>query len=144
MSKPAATRKPFSNRYVFAKVMQDNPDLCKAVIERVLDMEVGAIESVEVESEAVGITRRGVRFDVFMRGGGASFEVEMQTYEQEELPLRMRYYRSRLDGRALSKGERFSALRPVYVIFICTTDPFGAGLPVYTFESVCREVIPLP
>ncbi|ERF60563.1 hypothetical protein HMPREF1325_0979, partial [Treponema socranskii subsp. socranskii VPI DR56BR1116 = ATCC 35536] len=26
-----------------------------------------------------------------------------------------------------------------YVIFICTQDPFGKGLPVYTFRSVCSE-----
>lgn len=32
-------RYPISNRYVFAKVMQDNPDLCQEMIEQILDME---------------------------------------------------------------------------------------------------------
>ena len=132
-------RLPFSNRYVFAKVMQDNPDLCKEVIERILNMKIGRIRSIEVESEATEILYRGVRFDVFMQGDDAAFEVEMQTYEQEGLPLRMRYYRSQLDRRTLSKGDPFSRLKPVYVIFICLNDHFGAGLPVYTFKSTCRE-----
>lgn len=33
MGKP---RLQFSNRYVFAKVMQDNPDLCREMLERTL------------------------------------------------------------------------------------------------------------
>lgn len=129
----------FSNRYVFAKVMQDNPDLCREVIERVLGVEVGRVEAMEVESEATEVIRRSVQFDVFLKGPEAAFEVEMQTYEQRELPLRMRYYRSQLDRRLLSKGARFSELRPTYIIFICTDDPFGFGLPVYTFRSRCLE-----
>lgn len=132
-------RLPFSNRYVFAKVMQDNPDLCKELIERILNMRVGRIAQFQVEAEATGVIRRGVRFDVFMESDEAAFEVEMQTYEQRELPLRMRYCRSQLDRRMLGKGDDFSKLRPVYVIFICTTDPFGEGLPVYTFTSRCEE-----
>jgi len=132
-------RKPFSNRYVFAKVMGDRPDLCKAVVERILGFEVGRIERIEIESEETSITRRGVRFDVFMAGDDATFEVEMQTYDQQDLPLRMRYYRSQIDRRSLLKGGRFAGLKPVYVIFICLDDRFGHGLPVYTFESRCLE-----
>lgn len=132
-------RLPFSNRYVFAKVMQDNPDLCKEVIERVLDIKINHIESIEIESESTSITHRGVRFDVFLKSDEAAFEVEMQTYEQKELPKRMRYYRSQLDRRMLAKGEAFDGLKPVYVVFICLDDPFGYDLPVYTFTSTCKE-----
>ena len=36
---PMCKRYPISNRYVFAKVMQDNPDLCQEMIEQILGME---------------------------------------------------------------------------------------------------------
>ncbi|HIY84249.1 Rpn family recombination-promoting nuclease/putative transposase [Rubneribacter sp.] len=132
-------RLPFSNRYVFAKVMQDNPDLCREILERILDIRIDRIEAIEVESEGPAIVRRGVRFDVFAKSDRAAFEVEMQSYEQESLPKRMRYYRSQLDRRMLNKGDDFEDLRPVYVIFICRRDPFGKGLPTYTFRSRCDE-----
>ena len=132
-------RYPISNRYVFAKVMQDNPDLCQEMIEQILGIKVGHVKTIEVESESTSIVHRGVRFDVFLKGDEAAFEVEMQTYEQEDLPRRMRFYRSQLDRRMLGKGEAFGGLKPVYIIFICLRDYFGHGLPVYTFESTCQE-----
>ena len=30
-------------------------------------------------------------------------------------------------------------MRPSYVIFICTFDPFGKSLYRYSFRNVCRE-----
>lgn len=119
--------------------MQDNPDLCKEIIERVLDIHIDSLEAIEVESEGSSIIRRGVRFDVFVKSENAAFEVEMQSYEQRDLPQRMRFYRAQLDRRLLDKGDGYEKLRPVYVIFICTHDPFGFGIPVYTFESACKE-----
>ncbi len=135
---------PFSNRYVFAKVMQDNPDLCKEIIERVLGIKIECIKTIEVESESVSIANRSVRFDVFLHSADAAFEVEMQTYEQKALPKRMRFYRAQLDRRMLGKHDDFDALKPVYVIFICTHDPFDRGLPLYTFRSCCDEDPTIP
>lgn len=134
-----SVRLPFSNRYVFAKVMQDNPELCQEFVGRILDIRIGHIVQIQVEAETVSIVRRSVRFDVFLESNEAAFEVEMQTYEQRDLPLRMRYYRSQLDRRLLNEGADFTELKPVYIIFICTSDPFGFGLPVYTFRSRCVE-----
>lgn len=137
--KVAVKRRSISDRYVFAKVMQDNHDLCKEVVECVLDIEVGRLEAVEVESEIAGVMSHGARYDVYLKGEQGAFEVEMQAYDADDLPLRIRYYRSMLDRRLLARGERYDALKPVYIIFICTGDPFGRGLPVYTFRTRCDE-----
>lgn len=137
-------RKPFSDRYVFAKVMQDNPDLCQELIECVLDVRISRIEKIVVEAEVATIVRRSVKFDVFVENSDTAFEVEMQTYEQKKLPMRMRYYRSQLDRLLLNKGADFNELKPVYVIFVCLNDPFGYGLPVYTFRSRCDENLDVP
>ena len=39
-----------------------------------------------------------------------------------------------IDIDSLLKGAVYSELKESYVIFICTSDPFESGLPVYTFE----------
>ena len=44
-----------------------------------------------------------------------------------------------MDVDNLLRGQSYANLKESYVIFICTQDPFGVGLPVYTFRSVCGE-----
>lgn len=44
-----------------------------------------------------------------------------------------------IDIDSLLKGAGYSELKESFVIFICTNDPFEAGLPVYTFERICKE-----
>ena len=51
----------------------------------------------------------------------------------------MRYYQSMIDIDSLIAGSEYETLKESYVIFLCTKDPFGLGLPVYTFNTVCRE-----
>ena len=51
-------RYPISNRYVFAKVMQDNPDLCQEMIEQILGIKVGHVKTIEVESESTIVSRK--------------------------------------------------------------------------------------
>ena len=63
----------------------------------------------------------------------------MQTTIPEDLPRRMRYYQSMIDIDSLIAGSEYETLKESYVIFLCTKDPFGLGLPVYTFNTVCRE-----
>ena len=63
----------------------------------------------------------------------------MQTTIPEDLPRRMRYYQSMIDIDSLIAGSEYEALKESYVIFLCTKDPFGLDLPVYTFSTVCKE-----
>lgn len=51
----------------------------------------------------------------------------------------MRYYQSMIDIDSLMKGDNYLSLKESYVIFLCTKDPFGLKLPVYTFKNVCQE-----
>lgn len=44
-----------------------------------------------------------------------------------------------MDVTSLKPGQDFRDLKPGYVIFICTFDPFGRGLYRYTFEQRCLE-----
>lgn len=37
-------------------------------------------------------------------------------------------------------GKPYLYMPDTYVIFICTFDPFGRGLPIYTLETKCNEI----
>ena len=44
-----------------------------------------------------------------------------------------------IDMELLEKGEKYENLNASYIIFICTFDPFGRNLPMYTFTHCCEE-----
>jgi len=56
-----------------------------------------------------------------------------------ELAKRTRYYQAIIDMELLSKGNTYDHLNPSFIIFICTFDLFGKGLPIYTFQNRCDE-----
>lgn len=129
----------FTDDFMFCRVMK-NPDLCKGVIERLLGIKVERIEYPELQKEIRPYySAHGVRMDVYVKDSDRIFDIEMQTTIPEDLPRRMRYYQSMIDIDSLIAGSEYEALKESYVIFLCTKDPFGLGLPVYTFNTVCRE-----
>ena len=44
----------------------------------------------------------------------------------------------------MKSGQDYKDLKNSYVIFICIPDIFGKGLPVYTFENLCRQDTSIP
>lgn len=129
----------FSDDFMFGAIMQD-PVICKGVLERLLQIKIDHIEYPELQkSISPFYTKKGVRLDVYVADSDKVFDVECQSYKTENIGKRTRYYQSMLDIDSLMKGADYSALKESYVIFICTDDPFEAGLPVYTFERKCKE-----
>ena len=124
---------------MFGAVMRE-PEICKGVLERLLQIGIDHIEYPELQKSITPFyTRKGVRLDVYVADGKRVFDVECQTYKIADLGKRTRYYQSMIDADSLLKGAHYSELKETFVIFICLDDPFGAGLPAYTFERVCRE-----
>lgn len=129
----------FTDDFMFCKVMQ-NEEICIGVVEALLNIKVRKIEYVNQQHYLKEVyTGRGVRLDVYVQDSDKVFDIEMQTYNKKDEGLRMRYYQSLIDIDMLRKGDNYSNLKESYILFICTYDPFGLGLPVYTFESLCRE-----
>ncbi len=130
-----------SDDFLFCKVMTKRPDLCKILLEVILDTEITNLELVNMQT-SLEITpdTHGIRLDVYTKDeSNTSYDVEMQTTDSLYLPQRSRYYHSILDIGELEKGKDYSQLRPSYVIFICTFDPFKKNLPIYRFENSCLE-----
>lgn len=124
---------------VFDMVMRDE-GLCRGFLERVLHTKVGQIHYVNTEEEITpALGARGVRLDAFIEGEGAVYDIDMQTYKEDALALRLRYVQSAMDISLLQKGDVFDVLPKSFVIFVCTFDAFGCGHPIYTLKRACNE-----
>ena len=76
---------------------------------------------------------RSVRLDIYASDEvQVEYDIEMQNEDEHNLPKRSRYYQGEMDITSLKPGQDFKSLRPCFIIFICTFDPFGKGLYRYT------------
>ncbi|MBR5966858.1 MAG: Rpn family recombination-promoting nuclease/putative transposase, partial [Treponema sp.] len=135
----------FADDGMFQAVLRD-PQICAELVELLLGIKVKRVEYPELEKVIEPFyTTKGVRLDVYLKDEDKVIDVELQSYEQDALGKRTRYYQSMLDMDALMKGEDYENLKESYVLFICKYDPFKDkngkpfGLPRYTFRNFCEE-----
>ncbi|EID84701.1 hypothetical protein (putative transposase or invertase) [Treponema sp. JC4] len=137
----------FTDDGMFQAVMR-NPDICAELVERLLHIKVGHVEYPELEKTIKPFyTTKGVRLDVYLKDNDKIIDVEMQSYPQDDLGNRTRYYQSMIDMDSLMKGQDYTELKESYVLFICKNEPFYKdaenknpyGLPCYTFQNTCKE-----
>ena len=128
-----------ANNFIFYKVMHNNPDVCKELLEILLEIKIDKIEMKQEETIEIDYGKKGVRLDVYAIGSKSAYNIEIQTTDTGELPERARYYSSILDVDDLDSGSHYKNLRTNYVIFICIPDIFNKGLAKYTFENLCIE-----
>lgn len=142
----SASRKPykdltFTDDYMFCRVLENDPELCRQLLEVVLDKDIRKVELVSPQY-TISVTSdiKSVRFDVYLNDDeGSVFDLEMQALRKPEMPKRSRYYQSVSDVDHLSAGMDYGMLPDTYVVFICTFDPFKRGLPRYDFRNVCID-----
>ena len=128
-----------ANNFIFYKVMRNNPDVCKELLEILLEMEIDHIEIRSEETVEIDFGSKGIRLDVYAKNASQAFNMEMQATDTKELPERARYYQGSIDVDCLKSGQIYKDLKDSYVIFICIPDLFGKGLARYSFENLCRE-----
>ena len=128
-----------ANNFIFYKVMRNNPDVCKELLEILLEMEIDHIEIRSEETVEIDFGSKGIRLDVYAKNASQAFNLEMQSTDTKELPERARYYQGSIDVDCLKSGQIYKDLKDSYVIFICIPDVFDKGLARYSFENLCRE-----
>jgi predicted transposase/invertase (TIGR01784 family) len=135
----------FTDDGMFQSVLHE-ADICAELVERLLHVEVEHVEYPEIEKQiAPYYTTKGIRLDVYLKDQNKIIDIEMQTYPQNSIGKRTRYYQSMIDIDALIKGEPYPQLKESYILFICKKDPFldydlePYGLPCYTFRNICEE-----
>ncbi len=129
----------FADDFMFGAVMMDK-EICTGVIERLLKIEVDHIEYPELQKSLQPYYQsRGARFDVYVKGSNTVFDIEINTYREDDVWLRTRYYQSLLDTDNLLRGEPYKKLKESYILFISLEDPFTKGLSSYTAVQVLKE-----
>lgn len=133
-----------TNYFMFEQIFSD-PQKAKQLIQRILGSKIGKIKSVSLEQTLkTGIKTKGVRFDVFVEAeNGKVYDVEMQTTDKKDLAKRTRFYHDMIDMNTLKSGKSYNELKPSFVIFICTFDPFGLGNYLYSFEMKSNDETPI-
>lgn len=130
------------DNFLFQKVMQ-NKRICKHLIELILQIKIKEISFPETEKTmGARYDRKSIRLDVYVEDEtGRVFNIEMQCTDghDDALAKRTRYYQGSIDMDLLEKGHMYEELKPTFIIFICTFDPFHQGLPIYTFRNRCIE-----
>ncbi len=127
------------NHFMFGKVMED-PSNCIPMLERLTGNTLGNNVTINSEkSVKVAVDGKGVRYDVYVQDSDKiMYDAEMQQQDNRLiLPKRSRFYQGLMDLGFLESGTIYTELPNSYVIFICTFDPFKAGLSYYEFENVC-------
>ena len=124
----------FANNFLFCKIMESEPELCRRILEILLDIKIERLEPPQAEK-----TMYETLDSKSVKDRKHVFDIEIQTTVNKKLPKRARYYQSIIDMDNLSRGEKYSKLKDSYVIFLCLESPFKKSLPVYFFENICRE-----
>lgn len=121
-------------------LLMTNEELCRELLEVVLDAPVSNIEYIIAENDIrPTLTNHGVRLDAYVKTENEVCNIEMQTVKRAKLGRRLRFYQGAMDTLALRRGEHYGNLPPCYIVFICLHDPLNAGLPVYTLNVKCQE-----
>lgn len=128
-----------ANNFIFYKVMHNNPDICKRLLEILLEIEIERIEMEQEKQIEVDYGIKGIRLDVYAKNATQAFNIEMQVADTQELPERSRYYQGIMDVDMLRSGQKYKELKDSYIIFICLNDIFHKGKAKYTFENLCIE-----
>ena len=121
-----------ANNFIFCKVMQSNPDLCKQLVELITDRKIRHMVGLNGE-KTIEVTPdgKGIRLDVYFEDDGSTmYDVEMQVESNRNLARRSRFYQNTIDSQALEKSSDYIKLLDSYVIFIC---PFNI-LPKYGYH----------
>ena len=108
-----------ANNFIFCKVLEENPDVCKELLEMLLDIKIDRIEQPKSEQTfKTDFDSRGIRLDVYVKDGtGRCFDIEIQTSNYMRLEKRARYYQGLMDVDSIQFGQEYSALKDSYVIF---------------------------
>ena len=119
--------------------MQDE-GLCQRLAQVLLGVK---IKSVKLHQTQRQLKRErhthGIRLDAYLEDEDRVVVIEMQTANARWLFKRIRLYQGLLDTAMLPAGYSYMSLKDTYIVFLCTFDPVGLGLPVYAVEQVFKD-----
>ena len=129
------------NNFVFGKTLETHPDLCRRLLELILNVKIKEINYPEREKTInLRSDSKGIRLDVYVeeKGTNRSFDIEMQVSNSDNIAKRTRYYQELIDGDKLKPGQHYSSLGESIIIFICPFR-FKYNRHFYSFHERCDQ-----
>ncbi len=102
----------FADDFMFCKIMQSNPELCRELTQLILGKRIGKIIKLN-KQHPIEITAdgRGVRFDIYMEDDANTvYNIEMQAGTVTNIAFRTRYYQGMIDLDQMERGAQFTDL----------------------------------
>lgn len=110
----------------FFSVVMENKDACEYLLTALLGRPVKYIRSNKTQFSINNGENHSIVLDALIEDQDKNkYNIEVQVNDHKNCERRIRYYRSAIDQQSLGKGEDYSKLPDVYMIFISSFDPFG-------------------
>ena len=117
---------PITHNRIFGLALRRNPQVCKELLETVLNLHLDEIDIVTQEEDiAESALSKSVRLDVSAKAGNKVFDIELQLTRDRDILHRMSYYQSIIDVDNLDKGKPYKDLPETFIIFFCSWDVFS-------------------
>ena len=122
------------------KKLAESKAVCQEILRVILDDKKLIVEEVISEDSIANIFGRAVRLDALCTlGNGALCNIEIQKENVNDDVKRVRYNASSIVSRFSEKGQKFSEIPDVIVVYISEYDVFRLGRTIYHIDSVIRE-----
>lgn len=115
-------------------LLRDNLPLAELLVRIIMDKPDLVLLSCETQADMKRLTgARSICLDAYATDAqGKKYDIEIQRADKGASLHRARYHASVMDVENLNKGQEFSELPDVYVIFVTESDVFKEGRAVYT------------
>ena len=122
------------------KKLAESKAVCQEILRVILNDKKLIVEEVISEDSIANIFGRAVRLDALCTlGNGALCNIEIQKENVNDDVRRVRYNASSIVSRFSEKGQKFSEIPDVIVVYISEYDVFRLGRTIYHIDSVIRE-----
>ena len=122
------------------KKLAESKAVCQEILRVILDDKKLIVEEVISEDSIANIFGRAVRLDALCTlGNGTLCNIEIQKENVNDDVRRVRYNASSIVSRFSEKGQKFSEIPDVVIVYISEYDVFRSGRTIYHIDSVIRE-----
>ncbi len=143
------------DNFLFHEMIADKEsgeEFCRILLRTFLNKEIRHVK-ITPQKDLYGLDTdmHGIRMDAYLEDISDSnaldadilpdiYDIEPNlTYERDSIPRRLRFYQGMIDASNLRKGQAYTSLPNVVIIFILPYDPFGGNQMVYTIQNMIEE-----
>ena len=122
------------------KKLAESKAVCQEILRVILEDSRLVVKEVISEDSIANIFGRAVRLDALCTlGNGTLCNIEIQKENVNDDVRRVRYNASSIVSRFSEKGQKFSEIPDVVIVYISEYDVFRSGRTIYHIDSVIRE-----